>query len=291
MRENLKNLIRDTIIIKYTLDEDRRSSLSLLDDKCLESLNDDNLKKIIYEGIIEYSYNEFEIESWNINQLHRSALFTKLKYNHSASEKTKEKYWFYGEILLDLILKVIFWTNSLISRGYFYNPLENSETKWFDCYHLLEKDNQLFLYYWETKFHQNPKSWITDVLNKIENALSDSYLENNFFALINHKEQINSSLILNILNQWEWEWINLLGTIRDNNIRLVYPIFIIWNHIKDDYEENIKEQINHIDSHGAKNISLSISYEIFFIFLPVQDTQDIKQTVIQWIKSNKPLEL
>lgn len=291
MRQTLENIIKDTIIIKATLDSTKRSSISSVDDHCLESLSDENLKKIIYEWIIEYSYNEFEIIEKDINILHRNALSTKLKYDHNATQETQEKYWFYGEILLDWILKVLFWTNCLISRGYFYNPLENSETKWFDCYHLISNDDQLYLYYGETKFHQNAKSWITDVLNKIENSLSNQYLEKNLLALVNHKEKIIDWTIWSIINRRQEEWLNLIQTIQDNHIILVYPILIIGNYIKQDYNENIEEQVKHIESLLPKTISLSIQYEIFFIFLPVYNTQDIKQTIIEWISSNKALEL
>ncbi len=291
MRQTLENLIRSTIVIKTILGNGKRSTLSCTDDHCLESLNNEDLKKIIYEWIIEYSYNEFEIIEKDINILHRNALATKLKYDHDATKETQEKYWFYGEIILDWILKVIFWTTSLISRWYFYNPLENSETKWFDCYHLINSNNQLYLYYGETKFHANTKKWITDVLEKIENSLSDKYLERNLLALVNHKEKIIDWTIWSIINKRQDEWINLIQTIQDNNIVLVYPILIIGNYIKQDYNENIEEQINHIESLLPKTISLSIQYEIFFIFLPVENTKDIKQTIIEWISSNKALEL
>jgi len=262
-----------------------------MDDNCLKSTNDEDLKRIIYEGIIEYSYSEFEIFEKDVNILHRNALLTKLKYNHSASDETKEKYWFYGEVLLDWILKTIFWTHSLISRWYFYNPLENGETKWFDCYHLISDNEKLYLYYGETKFHANPKSWITDVLNKIENALSDKNLEKNLLVLVNHKEKLKDPKMFFIIDERQNEWVNLIDSLQKNNITLVYPILIIGNHIKQDYDENIQEQILHIESLLPKNITISIPHEIFFIFLPVQSTKDIKKTIIEWISSNKALTL
>lgn len=293
MRQQLEELIRNVIIIQTTLTGDKKSKISLYDDQCLRSLDDEGLKQIIYEWIIEYAYNEFDITAKDLNVLHRNALVSKLKYNHEASDETKEKYWFYGEILLDCVLKVLFWTSALISRGYFYNPLENGETKWFDCYHLIESQENLYLYYGETKFYANTKKWIKSVLDKIETSLSDVYLSTNMIALINHKDKIMSNTIADILSCWEIQAINLVESLRDNNIILVYPIFIIGNYIKQNYDDNIQEQLQYIESllPIPKDISLSISYKIFFIFLPVQNTKDIKQTIIQWIKESKPLQL
>ena len=45
------------------------------------------------------------------------------------SDATKLKYGFFGEVILHSILKVFFGTQTFISKGYFYNPLENSESK------------------------------------------------------------------------------------------------------------------------------------------------------------------
>ncbi len=46
-------------------------------------------------------------------------------------------------------------TDILVSRGYFYNPLEKSETKGYDSYHMFQNENDLELWFGEAKFHES----------------------------------------------------------------------------------------------------------------------------------------
>ena len=63
--------------------------------------------------------------------------------NRDTSDENKIKYGFYGEVVLDLILQHLFSSNVLLAKGYFYNPLENSETKGYDSYQFYYNNNQL----------------------------------------------------------------------------------------------------------------------------------------------------
>jgi hypothetical protein len=74
-----------------------------MDDNCLKSTNDEDLKKeIIYEGIIEYSYSEFEIFEKDVNILHRNAFTNEAKnIIIRLVMKLKKNTDFYGEVLLD----------------------------------------------------------------------------------------------------------------------------------------------------------------------------------------------
>ena len=79
-------------------------------------------------------------------------------------------------MLLDLILRTYFSTNVLLARGYLYSPIENSEVKGFDAFHLIEDGNKTSLWLGEAKFYKDYHKPIRDVIEKIEKSLSDEYV-------------------------------------------------------------------------------------------------------------------
>ena len=206
------------------------------------------------------------------------------------------KYGFYGEALLDLILRVFFRTNVVAARGYFYSPTENSEAKGFDAFHLMERDENIELWFGEAKFYLRYKDAITPVMEKLGTSLSDGYLNRNLVAIINerdhlsvHNDQLNS-----LLDSWyENPGINLAQEMQKRGIRLVYPIFIAYEKAKRDaYHPSIKKCIEHISTEYARigfNIPATFDYRLFFIFLPLSEVKQIKESVIQWIDSQEPL--
>ena len=65
MRNSLKNLIKKTLIYKYTLpnvllDIDGMS-LSNVEDDCFSCECETALAEIIYNSVIEYSFNQFDL--------------------------------------------------------------------------------------------------------------------------------------------------------------------------------------------------------------------------------------
>lgn len=297
MRDSLLKLIHQTIIFEYDLPNDPKhipkSIFSTDSDKCYSTHDIEAIKNIIYNSIIEYSFNEFELIDKDYQKLLTIALNSKIKYNEYADDATKIKYGFFGEVLLYSILHIILDVKPLIARGYFYNPLENSETKGYDSYHLLERNDQLELWFGETKFHKNYKAGIDDVLRKIEIAISNEYLNKNIIAIAaNHKNNLNieNTLINAVISEWEENpEINICEQLKKHDIKLVYPILILYEG-KEDYDESIEQIPQYINSE-YENISfdLSIEYSIFFILLPLNNVKQIKSDVISWIDSKKVL--
>lgn len=296
MREQLLTLINQSIVYKYDLPNSNlgieRSIFSTENDKCYFAVNNDSLVEIIYNSIIEYSFNEFDIQGKDYNNLHTIALKTKLKYNEDSSETSKISYGFHGETILFCMLYANLDVKPVISRGYFYNPLESSETKGYDSYHLIEKNGVTELWFGEVKFRNTHSSGIDSALNSIEKAISDVYLSKNILAITNHKNNFNISgtKIETIINQWETNpSIDIIEEIKKHDIKLIYPIIIIYD-ITDNYDNSIEKAINHIkNKYIPKSFTLSIPYSIYFIWLPVDKVRDIKIEVIKWIESKKQL--
>ena len=297
MRNELLQLIKEAIVYQYDLPHStkgiQKTIFSTDKDKCYLSENIDDIVKIIYNSIVEYSFNEFEITENEYKNLHIRALQTKLKYNESQPTEYKLKYGFFGEVLLYTILYVHFKSKPLISRGYFYNPLENSETKGYDSYHLIENDKQVELWFGEVKFHKNYTSGINSALDNIKKAISDDYFKRNILVISDRKKDFNykSSKIESIINKWENNpLINIVDEVKKHKIKLIYPIMLIYESSACDYDSDIKKVPQYIfKKYKPEKFNLSIEYTIFFILLPLKGVGKVKQEVIKWIESKKPL--
>lgn len=104
MREELLNLISSSILYKYDLPNHElgidKSIFSTENDKCYSSVSNETLATIIYNSLVEYSFNEFDLQGKDIGKMHSIALQTKLKYNEYATETSKISYGFHGETIL-----------------------------------------------------------------------------------------------------------------------------------------------------------------------------------------------
>lgn len=297
MRQSLIDLISNTIVYKYDLPNlglgIEKSLFSTENDKCFSSASNDDLAEIIYNSIIDYSFNEFDIDKKSYDNLHAIALKTKLKYNATATETVKISYGFHGETILFCMLYVQLGVRPVISRGYFYNPLEASETKGYDSYHITENNGVVELWFGEVKFRENHISCIKSALENKEKALSDTYLSSNFLSISNHKNNFNiqGSKVETIIKNWEENpQIEIIEEIKKHTIRLIYPIIILYDEDRAGYDESIKKAIDYIkERYNSKTFSLSIPYSIYFIWIPVQKVRDIKTKVIEWIELKKPL--
>lgn len=255
MRKKLLDFIKKSIIIKYKLpfnfQNSKKHNISLgksnltsgsRDEYCFEG-GDNDVSKVIYNGIIEFAENEFKIDYKNLDKEQVKAVKIKLRYDETDTAETKLQYGFYGEILLDLFLRSYFQTDVLIARGYFYSPLEKAEAKGFDAFHLLDNNGKLELWFGEAKFHKSFSSGIHSVITKMNSSLSDNYLNSHLFAIIKEKRNISKSHVtLNkIIENWENNpEINLMDELQNNNVELVYPIFIAYQKQRTySYEESI----------------------------------------------------
>lgn len=297
MRQAIIDIIADTIIHVYDLPHTSsglgKTVYTTEVDKCYRAADITKVSEIIYNSIVHYSYNEFELEDKDLQAMHGAALRSKLKYNPAADDSAKLKYGFFGEVLLYSILLLVHKAQPIIARGYFYNPLENSETKGYDSYQLVDNDGNIELWFGEVKFHIDYKQAIDSVMSNIDKALSDEYLETNILAMSNHKNNFNitTSLVGKIIEAWEANpEIKICDEIARHSMTLIYPIFILYQHDKEDYEGNIKKISDYITSnHHSKSFTLSTPYKIFFILLPLEKVKEIKENVISWIESKKPL--
>lgn len=303
MRENLKNLVNNAVCLEYTLPNSAKniakSDFSTREDFCFKNENFEDIAKIIYNGIVEYALNEFEIDYDNLNLEQRRVISKKMKYNKDAPDEQKQKYGFYGEVLIDLILRCCLKTRVLLARGYLYSPIENAEIKGFDAFHLMknsEGEDELWL--GEAKFYIKYKKPITDVLEKLTTSFSNKYLQKNLLAIVDESVHITTSTnaIDEMLRAWnENPDVNLPALVKDHKLKLVYPILITYELKKSEtYERNIQKCIDHINSEYQRlksNLICEIEYSLFFIFLPVEEVSIIKRKVFEWIDNREPLIL
>jgi len=78
--------------------------------------------------------------------------------------------------------------------------------------------------------------------------------------------------------------------IKKYDIKLIYPIIILYDADTLGYDKSIEKAIEYIrKNHSPKAFTISIPYSIYFIWLPVGKVRDIKVKVIEWIESKKQL--
>lgn len=300
MREALKNAVRSAILFECRLPHQEsgldKSCLSSQSDICYNNTDPQEIAKVIYNGIVEFAINEYAINYNDLEREQRKAILGRIRYDPCAADSTKLKYGFYGEVLLDLILRVFLQTSVVAARGYFYSPIENSEAKGFDAFHLIERDGNIDLWFGEAKFYLHYKSAITPVIEKLGTSLSDGYLNRNLIAIINERDNLSvqNDQLNSLLDSWqENPDINLAQEMQNRGIRLIYPIFIAYEKAsRDTYHQSIKKCIDHIAVEYARigiNIPATFDYRLFFIFLPLSEVKQIKENVIQWIDSQEPL--
>lgn len=301
MRQALADLIDNTIVFQYNLPNSAKgidkTVLSTDDDSCYESADFNDFVSIIYNSILEYSFDEYEIEGKDLNDLQFRALRTRVRYNHDATDEAKIKYGFYGEVLLYAVIYKLFNIPKLIARGHFYQVASKSETAGYDGYHLIEHDDKIQLWFGEVKFYQGYKAAIKSALKNIENVVADDYLiDNNLIAIfdkftMNNNYEVNSKL-KELVDKWEENpRIDLKQELIDNNIKLIYPILIVYEKGATGYDKDIELAVEHIkDKFSSLTFNnITIDYSLFFIFLPIDQVKATKEEVKTWIESQKPL--
>ncbi len=297
MRQSLLDLIEKTIVYQYDLPNSttgvKKTIISVNNDKCFKSINKNDFTEIIYNSILEYSFNEFDIDNKDYNKLHYIALQNRLKFNPDLNLDQKIKYGFLGEVILFSVLYILFKAQPLIARGYFYNPLENSETKGYDSYHLIENNNQTELWFGEVKFHKDYKTGIKSIFKNIDKAISDDYLKKNVFAISNQINNLHykGSKIETVIKDWEENpYLSIIDEMKQHNMKLVYPVMLLYEEDDLGFDESIKNIPKYIEEEfTASPFGITVDYSIFFILLPMKDVKKIKEEVIKWIELKKPL--
>lgn len=300
MRGIVKELIEKSILFEYKLPNElkniKSSKYSNTEDFCFSNDKYEKISELIYNSIIDYANNEYEIDEKELNKEQKATIISRLRYNEQQSTLTKKKYGFYGEVLLYCILMYFFGTDVLISKGYFYNVLDASEPKGYDSFHIFKRDEELELWFGEAKCYESYKDAINSVLNNIEKALSVEYLSNNLIAIIKEKNNLNNSneQIESLCKEWKDNpVVNLKEQINKYNMKLIYPILIVADIKNKEYDQYIKDCIDYIDkefNERKPKFSNEISSSIFYIFLPIESVGKMKEKVIEWISMEKQLK-
>ena len=87
-------------------------------------------------------------------------------------------------------------------------------------------------------------------------------------------------------------FINYYDDIKKYGGKLVYPILVVTNELKNSFEKTIQSYIDKITNLNKKNpikMPNDLHVELFFIFMPVKDAKQIKMEVLECIQKNKPL--
>lgn len=297
MRQSLKNLLSNAVALSYTLPKVGiipKVKISSEPDDCLTvKTTDQDIAKIVYNGIVEYSFDNLDSYWGRLDDAQIIALRTKLHFDPAASQDARIKYGFYGEVLLYLFLQHFHNADTVISRGWFYLPTENSETKGYDTYQMVEcSDGTIELWFGELKFYQDYKGAIKKILDKISVSLSDEYLERNVVTISQSVINVNPrSHIDSIINDWlNNPKIVIANEVAKHNMTLVYPMLVVFDDNDCSYDEIIKEVVDYVNTnYPSVKYSMKIPVKLFFMFLPVGSAKVVKTQVLSWIDTNAAL--
>ncbi len=298
MRASIVDFFRNVVLFQYDLPhgEVGKSNWTTIDnDKCYASTSDAEMAQIMYESIIDYSFNDDEIsESENLNELQREAICTRVRFEAQDLDATKERYGLYGEVLFNVLLCVLYDTVPIIAKGYFYDILHPEENKGYDSFHIVKTPKSIGLWFGEMKFHQSYRTAIDSVYANISKALSNEYFRTNLLAFLPKKNDLSikndehlKGIIADLRHNPD---IQITDLQQRYNLKLIYPICIMCNK-KTDYDSTIAKMIDYINAHPLETFTIDVPLEIFFILLPINDAKAIKQQVIKWIESSQPLTL
>ncbi|WP_223670258.1 HamA C-terminal domain-containing protein [Kangiella shandongensis] len=280
MRQSLRDLIKNTILLKYKLPNTNlnfsNTKISTEEDSCYTSDNNDKLALLIYNAVIEYAFNEYELSDYDFDTLHRRALTRKLKFNDDATDEQKLKYGFYGEVVLYCMLYIFYGAPPVIARGHLYQVLENGETKGYDAYHLIDNNGTTELWFGEVKFFSQFGSATTGpngAITNLQKAISDDYLNRNLIAISERTNDLakgSSSLVPILADIKANPDLKISELSKKHNIKLVYPILILYDEKRGGYDKTIEDSLSHIKNKvGDLSFDTSLDVSLFFIFTPV----------------------
>ena len=297
MRQSLKDLLSNIVGLSYTLPKAGsipKVAISTEPDECYQELtSDQDLAKIIYNGIVEYSFDNLDLYIDRLSDAQIIALRTKLKYNAADPDDVREKYGFFGEVLLFLFLQYFHNADTVISRGWFYLPTRNAEVTGFDTYQMVEgAEGNVELWFGEVKFYQNYSEAVKKILKKVKTTLSDDYLTSNILDISNHVKEVNPrSQIDRIINSWlDNPNIVIKDALVKYNMTLVYPMLVLFDDKNKTYDDIVKDVVAYINSEFPTiEYNLAIPTKLFFMLLPVKSAKVIKKQVLSWIDSKEAL--
>lgn len=77
MRQLLREFVQSTILFRYKLPNNDldffNTKISTEEDACYVPTNNDDLASVIYNAVIEYAFNEYELSEYDFDTLHRRA--------------------------------------------------------------------------------------------------------------------------------------------------------------------------------------------------------------------------
>ena len=298
MRKTLADLFNNTVTLRYKLPNNvndcEKSIISTSEDFAFQAKRDNDIVELIYNGIVDLAYDDYQIDINKLNELQRRALDFRIRFNVEG-QSAKIKLGFYGEVLLNIFLQVFFGTDVFVARGEFYDLLSNSEVKGYDCHHIIQKNNNLEFWFGEVKFYGQYKNALKKIWANLNKDISFDYLNKNLQTIFQKKYEIYAEdlLIDRFVNDCKSDpYRNLYEDIKRYKGKLIYPILLVSNEINNDFEDSIKsyiKEIKELNKTNPINIPNDLSVELFFIFLPVKDARIIKEEVLECIQKNKPL--
>lgn len=233
--------------------------------------NTDAVDKLREAARSIYKINDFDLmRRWYLDR-------DKSAYEQLEASSSKNRGEF-GELILHLLLRDFKATIPLVSKVYFKDA-SGVSAHGFDAVHI--SPNERILWLGESKFYQNSKRGLTDLLKDLSDHFKSEYLEEQFTI-------IKKNLSNNGIPQRD-EWITILNSCNQLKDRIdmiyipmlcTYPnnIYEVYSNLEcteatSYHETNVRKLKEYFDSnnHHALKDRLNI---ILFLF-PIRDKQEL----------------
>jgi hypothetical protein len=195
------------------------------------------------------------------------------------SKAKKNKKGDYGELLLFLILKSFYGADKLVTKVRLRSSVKD-QVKGFDCAHFgIDENGNVSLWLGEVKFYKSFSNAISDIVEEIHEHVTDEYLKNEFSILCPNIEYNNNVDIPDEVVEF------LDGTITLDDVKIVIPALVTYetamlkkhSQVDEKFKNSIKEQFeDKFKTINKRNIDIPDNVEVFFILLPLNDVESIK---------------
>lgn len=261
----------------YQIDEFTKAIINTIPEYVFANYEDPNIPQTdAVERIREAAKSIYKIKDYEL--MKRYYLDNDKSVENEIKKIGDSRRGEFGELILHLLLRDFKNTIPLISKVYFKDAV-GVPAHGFDAVHVTPNDGMLWL--GESKFYDDSKKGIRELIRDVENHFKREYLEEQFVI-------IKKNLENNSIPQRE-EWINKLVNCNKMSDKLkIINISLLCTYSHDIYEKfsdlnaNDAIQYHEKDIRGLKmyfdshyNHSLKNSLNIVLLLFPIRDKKEL----------------
>jgi len=245
------------------------------------------LKKIINDALPHFALtpNEFKeyTKTGDDGEKYRIA-WSRISKRHKYSKGD------YGELLLFLILKVFFKTETLVTKVKLKSG--NQEVLGYDCAHFTIEKDEPILWLGESKFYANFSSALTSAFDSLQEHCNVTFTKGTEFSILEPNIEVNKN------SKYYMELKTILKGVKSfDKLKIKIPVFITYDFDKiknhkdissvdffSDFQTEYEAKRKSIEN---KTLKIPSNFELIFIILPLESVKNLKDEIEQLEAANR----